>query len=144
MTQGKLSGRSFWLITVLLSLHLIAAGCVSDPWTRYETSLYSALKYPGQETMQSHAHLLREIIVSAEEKKLRPPPGICAEFAFYTARLGEADIARKALAREMHYYPEATRFVAVVARMLDGPEPEPEETGEKTEPEKTGPEEGGE
>ena len=103
MTKGKPISRPFWLIAVLFSLHFIAAGCANDPWTRYEMSLYSALKYPGQETLESHATLLREIIVSAEKKKLRPPPGICAEFAFYTAQLGKTDIARKALAREIHY-----------------------------------------
>lgn len=138
MTAGKSFIRSSWLIAALFSLHFLAAGCASDPWTRYEMSLYSALKYPGQETMQSHARLLKEIIVSAEEKKLRPPPGICAEFAFYTARLGKTDIARKALVREIHYYPESAKFVAVVTRMLEGPKPEPQKTEEKSEPEKGG------
>ena len=116
------------LFAVLFPLIFIGAGCASDPWTRYDMSLYGALKYPGEETLESHATLLREIIVSAEKKKLRPPPGICAEFAFYTARLGKIDIARKALAREVHYYPESSKFVAIVTKMLDGPKPESAET----------------
>ena len=127
------------LIAVLFSLNFIVAGCASsDPWARYDMSLYGALKSPGEETLESHATLLREIIVSAEKKKLRPPPGICAEFAFYTARMGKTEIARKALAREVHYYPESSKFVAIVTKMLDGPKPEPAETGESPEPKKSG------
>ena len=102
-----------------LLLAALAPGC-SDPWARYEGSLYEALRVPGRETYEQHAALLGEVVAHSREEGRTPPPGVQAEYALYLARTGRPDEAKRLLRAEVASYPESAQFVEALERVLEG------------------------
>ena len=118
---------------LLLIVPLLCAACASSPWDDYQSSLYDSLDVGTKEARNDHAALLTKLVVASEAAGGRPPPGVCAELAFYRSRLGEAGEVDRLLALEEQHYPEAKRFLDAMRRVLVGPEPEDEEEGEEEE-----------
>jgi hypothetical protein len=97
------------------------AGCASDPYGRYPDSLYASLKDDTREARSAHAALLERVIAWSDEQGRPPPPGVCAELAYYRTRLGQRDQAEALLAREEASYPESARFLTMVRKVLADP-----------------------
>ncbi len=112
---------------------LLAAGCVSDPWTIYDSSLYTTLREPSPETYAAHLDLLLLLVDRREAQGQAPPPGICAESAFYLHRAGRTSEASAYLAREKRYYPESGLVVAALGRLIAGERAIPNGDGEHEE-----------
>ncbi len=110
------------LSSVLLPVLLFSLGC-STPWDRHDEVLYTSMKEPSAETAAAYAKLLEEIIKNAEAAKRRPPAGVCAEYAYYQAKLGRLDQAKPYLEKEAQYYPEARTFLQALERFLQGVTP---------------------
>jgi hypothetical protein len=104
---------------VVLGAGVILAGC-TPAWQLYEVSEYTVFRTPGVESFEAHARLLARVIDQAESQKQRPPPGICAEHAFYLWRLGHIDEAVAALEKEERYYPESRVFAEAQRRLVTG------------------------
>jgi hypothetical protein len=113
LTQARI------LALALLSTFVLMAGCASS-WERYDESLYLSIKEATPEAYESHARLLAAIIAESYESGVKPPPGICAEYAFYLARLQRPKEGEVYLAKEVEYYPESQTFVAVLKRLMEG------------------------
>ena len=115
-------GRSSGGIKLAALLLLIAGyGCASSGWdSSYDSSLYQALREENPEAYAAHARRLQAIIAYAEQRQMRPPPGICLEYAFYLARLQRQQQAQTYLEKELSYYPEAAKFIAVLTRLFQG------------------------
>ena len=107
-----------WLAVALLCL----TACRSA-WQRHDEVHYDAIRTPSAETALVYAELLKEIIDNAEAGGRRPPAGVCAEYAYYQARLGRLDLAEPWLAKEAKYYPEAQTFLVAMRRFLQGVQP---------------------
>ncbi len=110
------------LLCLLLPLAAVATGCKSA-WERHDEVHYVAIKTPSPETAQAYAKLLEEIIQNAEKANTRPPAGVCAEYAYYQAKLGRLDIGGPYLEKEAQYYPEARTFLTAFRRFLGGVTP---------------------
>ena len=110
--------RSATLFPVLIAL--LACGCAGDPWEAYDSSLYSTLREPSPETYAAHLALLLRLVEEREAQGKVPPPGICAESAFYLHRVGRSSEASAYLARETRHYPESGPVVSALGRLIDG------------------------
>jgi hypothetical protein len=107
----------------LLHVLTILAGCSSSPWTRHDASLYTVMKEPSPATVAQHAQLLEQTIQQANQANVRPPAGVCAEYAYYLAKLGRGGEAKKFLDLEARHYPEAKTFIKALERFLEGVTP---------------------
>ncbi len=117
-----LIGRAPSLLRCLLTVFLIvvASGCAADPWAAYDLSLYTVLREPSAETYAAHLELLLRLIEVRESRGEKPPPGICAECAFYLHRAGRTSEAANYLAKEKLHYPESAQIVAAEERLISG------------------------
>jgi len=97
---------------------LAFSGCVSNAWDQYPGSLYNVLRADTPTAIGNHQHLLQRLVSSAEDAGRRPHPGICAEFAYYSWRIGKSDVALAALAKERAHYPQSEKFVAILEKFL--------------------------
>ncbi len=109
-------------VTLTLTLALLAfgSGCAGDPWKAYDASLYTTLREPSPETYATHLALLLRLVEQREAQGKTPPPGICAECAFYLHRVGRTSEASTYLAKEKQHYPEATPVVSALERLIAG------------------------
>ena len=105
-------------------LAALLAGCASDPFSSYPSSLYDVIEEGSVDARYDHVELLGKIVAHNEKLGRPPPPGILAELAWYKASLGEASEVADLLARERELYPESGTFVTVVEKLLLGPEEE--------------------
>ena len=78
------------------------------------------MREPSAETYESHLTLLQRVVDSRESKGKKPPPGICAECAFYLHRLGRSSEAATFIAKEKEHYPESTPIVSALDRVISG------------------------
>ena len=106
-------------LAVILGCALTLSGC-QPAWLRYENSVYASIKESNQEAFAAHAVLLKEVIEEREAEGRKPPPGVCAEYAYYLARLGRGEESHTYLAKEVLYYPESRVFVAALERLIAG------------------------
>ena len=102
-----------------LGAGVILTGC-TPAWELYEVSAYTVFRSPGKESFAEHALLLERVIEQAEARQEKPPPGICAESAFYLWRLGHIQEAVAALEKEERYYPESHTFAVAQKRLVTG------------------------
>ena len=106
---------------VLLGVSLLGVsllgGCATS-WDKYPHSLYGALRAEDTEAITAHHRLLEKIYTEAESAGKRPPAGIAAEYAYYSCKVGNPELAREALAKECEHYPESAKFVALLGRFL--------------------------
>lgn len=105
-----------WL-AVVVPAALAAGGC-SSAWDAYPESLYDVLKGGEPRTIAAHHELLKRIVDDAESRGARPPAGITAEYAYYSWKMGQPEVAKEALAKEVQHYPQSQQFVAILARFL--------------------------
>lgn len=112
----RIPNPGFWL---LLFYAMFFWGCASA-WERYSESLYHSMQEDSPEAREKHSQLLQEIISDAESKGQKPYPGLCAEYAFYLARMQRTDQASVYLEKEIQYYPESITFVRILERMMRG------------------------
>jgi hypothetical protein len=110
------------VLAAALGLLISTAGCRSA-WSHHDESLYVAMKDATPAAIQTHAELLREIIENAERGAARPPAGVCAEYAFYLAKLGRIEEANAYLEKEATHYPEARTFLVALGRFLPAVSP---------------------
>ena len=83
-------------------------------WGDYSQTYLAVVRTPSSENTTAHIAELREILAVSKEKELKPPPGICAELAFYLAQpdgQGEQSEIDQLYQCEMDTYPESRRFV---------------------------------
>lgn len=106
-------------LLALVSL-CILGGCASNPWERYEDSLYESMRVPGPQVYEQHTDLLGEIVEYYGDRERKPPPGVLAEYGFYLARTGKADQAPRYFQAEKEAYPESAVFVTVLERSIEG------------------------
>jgi len=108
----------FTIVALFFSL-INLQGCTSVSkagyyWGKYSETYLAVVRKPSKDTTQQHISELREILSVSEEKGLRPPPGICAELAFYLSQLdkqGNQDEIEKFYQCEMTTYPESKIFI---------------------------------
>ena len=96
------------------------AACGGNSWYRYESSLCHTMEDPSIEAREQHGQLLAKIIEEAQEKGAKPPPGICAEYAYYLVELKKDGQGMQYLDREIAYYPESTTYIIALRRLLQG------------------------
>jgi hypothetical protein len=74
----------------------------------------AVVRTPSEDTTQKHVAELREILAVSKDKGLNPPPGICAELAFYLSQLdkqgNQAEI-KGFYQCEVETYPESQLFI---------------------------------
>lgn len=113
-----------------LALALIAIltlGACQTPWGRYDETLYSSVFEPSEQTIERHIQTLEGF--AAWEV---PPPGFCAELAYYLVLAGRETEADAWLERELVLWPESAMVVAAL-RNLIGDSDEEEPAGEELE-----------
>lgn len=102
-----------WAIASLALL----TGCAST-WDSYPMSLYAVLKGGEPRAIVAHQQLLKKLVDAAERSGQHPPAGITAEYAYYSWKVGQPEVARAALAKEVQHYPQSMKFVAILERFL--------------------------
>lgn len=85
----------------------------------YTDTLYKYKKEPNEETLAKHINELEEIIEKSKQKKLRVPPGIYCEYAFYLIQAGKSDDAIRFIDLEETTYPESIVFTKRLKRMIN-------------------------
>ena len=105
---------------LVLALLAYGSGCAGDPWQADDASLYTTLREPSPETYTTHLALLLRLVEQREAQGKAPPPGICAECAFYLHRVGRTSEASTYLAKETQHYPEASSVVSALERLIAG------------------------
>jgi hypothetical protein len=96
---------------------LLLCSCAST-WNKYPHSLYSALRSETPQAIIAHHKLLERLLREAEAAGRNPPPGISAEYAYYSWKVGKPELAAPALADERTHYPQSEKFVALLERFL--------------------------
>jgi hypothetical protein len=100
----------------VVSLIVFALCSCATSWEKYPMSLYSALKAETPDAIVAHQQLLEDMYMTAERANKKPPPGIAAEYAYYSWMLGKTEQAERALARERVFYPESAKFCDLLER----------------------------
>ncbi len=80
-------------------------------WGDYSESLYAFKKNPDQKTLEAHKKSLLEIITESPKKKMKIPPGICAEYGYLLLKDGKEKEGLDYLGQEQTLYPESKTFV---------------------------------
>ncbi len=104
------------------------AGPVPYNWDDYSSSLYSFKKDPTDEKLQAHKQVLIRIILESEEKSLKVPPGVCAEYGYILTREGKTAEGIRYLDLEAQTFPESKAFVERVKAQVSQPTAEKEKT----------------
>lgn len=104
---------------LVLCCGLVLVGC-GHSWNDYDMSLYRSMKDSSPQAQEAHAQLLSYLIEQSEQDGCKPPPGICAEYAYYLGKLQKSPQAPEYLAKELTHYPESAIFVQVMQRLMEG------------------------
>lgn len=108
----------FSLVAVAVSIVLVG-GCSSASkagyyWGDYSQTYLTLTRKPSAQATQAHIKELRDILQVSQEKELKPPPGICAELAFYLSQ-PEGEGSQEEIDRyyqcEIETYPESALFI---------------------------------
>jgi hypothetical protein len=87
---------------------LLVSGCVRQNlyhWGRYDDTLYRHYKKPAER--EAFVEGLRTTILDADERGLRVPPGICAEYGYALYEEGRLPEAISFFQREKAQWPES-------------------------------------
>jgi hypothetical protein len=87
---------------------LLASGCARQTtyhWGRYDDTLYRHYKKPQERA--AFVEGLRTTILEAEERGLRVPPGVCAEYGYALYEEGRLPEAIGYFQRERAEWPES-------------------------------------
>jgi hypothetical protein len=108
---------------LLLTFSLLTIVSCQTPWDRYDESLYTAVFDPSEESLARHIQTL-EGFTNSES----PPPGLCAELAYYLALAGRNAEAEAWLDRELALWPESSKVVSALRSLItSNPEPSSED-----------------
>ena len=102
---------------LIAPLLLLLPSCQST-WDTYEISSHQTIAAPGPESYEAHvSHLTKKVEGDA------PPPGLCAEMAYFLVLLGRPGEADVLFAREVDIWPQSEKFVLGLRRSLgiEGP-----------------------
>lgn len=91
---------------------LAACSCQTQ-WDRYDESLYASVFEPSEQTLSRHIQTL-EGFASWEA----PPPGLCAELAYYLALAGRGDESAVWLDKELAHWPESVKVVEALRSLI--------------------------
>jgi hypothetical protein len=94
-------------------LSIFALGACQTPWGRYDETLYSSVFQPSEQTISRHIQTLEGF--TAWEI---PPPGFCAELAYYLVLAGREAEADAWLERELMLWPESAMVVAALRNLI--------------------------
>jgi hypothetical protein len=95
-------------IITLISITGCATNKMLYEWGKYENSLYSYYKSPGE--IDSYIKGLEETIAKAEEKN-KVPPGLYAEYGFIQYELKNYSVAIDYFNKEKALWPESIPFM---------------------------------
>lgn len=98
--------------SIVASVLLLFGSCQST-WDTYDISSHQTIGAPGPESYEAHVALLERMVEVAP-----PPPGLCAELAYFLVLLGRPDQAEAWFAKEMHAWPGSEKFVLGLRRSL--------------------------
>lgn len=104
------------LLIIPLGL-LVSVGCAAPGkyhWGSYEEKLYAT--YTNPEAQKAFVEHLSEIVVEAEERGKKVPPGVFAEYGFAMYRAGKFDQAAVYFRREAAAWPQSAELMN---RLLD-------------------------
>ena len=101
---------------MVASLCAFLVGCATVTeagyfWGDYSNSLYRYTKDPSKETLTAHIATVEKMIVEAERRDLRVPPGIHAELGHLKGKQGDAVARDQHFVAEIGLYPESRVFV---------------------------------
>lgn len=99
-----------------ISLSAVLVGCATVTeagyfWGDYSNSLYRYTKEPSKETLTAHIATLEKMIVEAEKRDLKVPPGIHAELGHLKGKQGDPVSRDQHFVAEIGLYPESRVFV---------------------------------
>ncbi len=97
---------------VFTLLVLMAASC-QTAWDRYDESLYASVFEPSPSTYENHIRSLEALAATDP-----PPPGLCAELAYYLVLAEREDEAHLWLDRELEHWPESVVIVSALHKFL--------------------------
>ena len=106
-----------FLPSLILVLAILGSGCanISEAgyyWGNYSYTYLETIRDPSTESNEKHTESLRKIIAESEERKLKPPPGVNAELAFWLLKLNPKSAEAQGLfEREIEIYPESQVFI---------------------------------
>lgn len=93
---------------------LFISGCTAPPvnyyYGDYSRTLYRSKKDNTPESISKHVAMLQDIISTSEKKGIKPPPGICCEYAYALAKTNNSE-SERFFQLEVKNYPESERFV---------------------------------
>jgi len=106
----------------ILILLLFVSGCATPPisyyYGNYSRTLYRSKKDNTPESAAKHIAMLQDIITTSEKKGIKPPPGICCEYAYALAKTDNPD-SERFFQLEVKNYPESERFVAFIRSQIN-------------------------
>jgi hypothetical protein len=103
--------------SLILVLAALGSGCanISEAgyfWGNYSYTYLETIRDPSTKSNEKHTESLRKIIAESEERKLKPPPGVNAELAFWLLKLNpDSTEAEGLFEREVEVYPESRIFI---------------------------------
>jgi len=109
-----------------LALFLASAclcACTATPWETYDETSYAAVMDPTDEAVAEHIALLEKWVAGPAEDV---PAGIPVELAYWLAKVGHTEEARKLFEAEIVRYPHAEKYVRMLMNLvlpLVAPEP---------------------
>ena len=106
-------------------LALLAAGCVTQPpsryaWGSYEDLIYVTQAKPGVLPPEAQIEQLEKDRLAARATQQRLPPGWHAHLSYLYFQTGRADLAREELLAEKTEFPESATFVDRLLANLAG------------------------
>ena len=111
--------RSKFLLAAVAIGIVVGSGCSSVSkagyyWGDYSQTYLTMTRKPSAQTTQAHIKELKDILQESRERELKPPPGICAELAFYLSK-PEGEGSQEEIDRyyqcEIQTYPESALFI---------------------------------
>ena len=103
--------------SLILVLAILGSGCANITeagyyWGDYSYTYLKTIRDPSTESNEQHTESLRKIIAVSEERKLKAPPGVNAELAFWLLKLNpNSTEAQSLFEREIDIYPESRVFI---------------------------------
>ncbi len=97
-------------------------GCTSTSnlyyWGHYEDMVYNRYVTPGSTTAQQQIDLIMSDIQAAEEKQMKPAPGIYAQLGVAAVENNQRSLAEASFAKEAELYPESKHFMDYLLQQL--------------------------
>ena len=102
------------LLLLLCLIIPIISGCTTNKmyyFGDYSETLYAYEKNQNDESLINHLQELDRVIQESQEKNLRVPPGIYAEFGYLKLKMNKSKEAVEYFNAESQLYPEAKHLM---------------------------------